>query len=46
VAVACALYHYTLVKTRDRIKCFAAFNHNHWLGTALFAGVMLAYYFE
>jgi 4-hydroxybenzoate polyprenyltransferase len=46
VAVACALYHYTLVKTRDRIKCFAAFNHNHWLGTALFAGVILAYYFE
>lgn len=45
-AAACAVYHYTLVKTRDRIKCFAAFNHNHWLGTALFLGVMLSYYFE
>lgn len=42
-AVACAIYHYTLVRTRDPIKCFAAFNHNHWLGTSLFVGILLAY---
>jgi 4-hydroxybenzoate polyprenyltransferase len=42
-AVACAIYHYTLVKTRDRMKCFAAFNHNNWLGASLFIGVAIAY---
>jgi 4-hydroxybenzoate polyprenyltransferase len=42
-AIACAIYHYTLVKTRDRMKCFAAFNHNNWLGAVLFAGVAMAY---
>lgn len=41
-AVFCAVYHYTLVVTRDRMKCFAAFNHNNWLGAFLFAGVALA----
>ena len=41
-AIACALYHYTLVRTRDRMKCFAAFNHNNWLGAVLFAGVATA----
>jgi len=43
VGVGCAIYHYTLVKTRDRMKCFKAFNHNNWLGAALFAGVAMAY---
>ena len=45
-AVGCAIYHYFLVKTRDRMKCFAAFNHNNWLGAILFLGVFLAYYFQ
>jgi 4-hydroxybenzoate polyprenyltransferase len=45
-AILCAVYHYTLVKTRDRLKCFAAFNHNNWLGAILFLGVALAYYFK
>ena len=45
-AILCAVYHYTLVKTRDRMKCFAAFNHNNWLGAILFLGVALAYYFR
>lgn len=46
VAAICAIYHFTLVRTRDRMKCFAAFNHNNWLGAALFTGVALAYYFQ
>jgi 4-hydroxybenzoate polyprenyltransferase len=45
-AILCAVYHYTLVKTRDRIKCFAAFNHNNWLGAILFLGVALAFYLK
>jgi 4-hydroxybenzoate polyprenyltransferase len=45
VAAGMALYHYTLIKDRDRMKCFAAFRHNNWLGAALFAGVALDYAF-
>lgn len=43
VAGAIALYHYTLIRERDRMRCFAAFRHNNWLGAALFAGVALDY---
>ena len=43
-AVACALYHYTLIRTRERMACFAAFRHNNWLGAFLFAGVAGAYW--
>jgi len=43
VASACALYHYTLIRERDRMRCFAAFRHNNFLGAAVFAGIALAY---
>jgi 4-hydroxybenzoate polyprenyltransferase len=43
VAAAIALYHYTLIRGRDRMRCFTAFRHNNWLGAALFAGVALDY---
>ncbi|MFZ6692189.1 4-hydroxybenzoate octaprenyltransferase [Undibacterium sp. SXout20W] len=43
VAVICALYHYTLIRDRDRLRCFAAFKHNNWLGAAIFAGIALDY---
>ena len=43
VAAAMALYHYALIRDRDRMRCFAAFRHNNWLGAALFAGVALDY---
>jgi len=45
VAAAIALYHYTLIRGRDRMRCFHAFRHNNWLGAALFAGVALDYAF-
>lgn len=45
VAAAIALYHYTLIRERDRMRCFHAFRHNNWLGAALFAGVALDYAF-
>jgi 4-hydroxybenzoate polyprenyltransferase len=38
-----ALYHYTLIRARDRERCFLAFRHNHWLGLAIFAGVVVDY---
>lgn len=43
VAAALAIYHYQLIKTRDRDLCFAAFRHNNWLGAAIFAGVVFDY---
>ncbi|MFZ3289522.1 MAG: 4-hydroxybenzoate octaprenyltransferase [Telluria sp.] len=42
-AAGIALYHYTLIRGRDRMKCFAAFRHNNWFGAAIFAGVALDY---
>jgi 4-hydroxybenzoate polyprenyltransferase len=43
VAAGCAVYHYTLIRERDRMRCFAAFLHNNWLGAAVFAGIALDY---
>jgi 4-hydroxybenzoate polyprenyltransferase len=38
-----AIYHYQLIKNRDRDLCFAAFRHNNWLGAAIFTGVVFNY---
>ncbi|PVX34536.1 4-hydroxybenzoate octaprenyltransferase [Janthinobacterium sp. 78] len=46
VAAACAIYHYTLIRARERMPCFAAFRHNNWLGAAVFAGVVLDFAFR
>ena len=43
VAVGLAGYHYTLIHTRDRAKCFKAFLHNNWVGAAIFIGLILNY---
>ena len=43
VAAGIALYHYSLIKSRSREACFAAFLHNNWFGAAVFAGVMMDY---
>jgi 4-hydroxybenzoate polyprenyltransferase len=42
-AAVLAGYHYTLIRERDRMKCFAAFRHNNWLGACVFAGTLVAY---
>lgn len=41
VAGGIALYHYGLIKNRDRALCFKAFLHNHWLGLTVFVGTVL-----
>ena len=41
IAAGIAAYHYLLIRDRDRMRCFAAFRHNNWLGAAVFAGTAL-----
>ena len=43
VAVAIAIYHFTLIKQRNPALCFKAFLHNNWLGAAVLAGVVFSY---
>ena len=44
VSVGIIAYHYTLIRERDRPKCFKAFLHNNWVGAAIFAGWVLDYW--
>jgi 4-hydroxybenzoate polyprenyltransferase len=39
VAAAVAVYHWTLIRSRDPARCFKAFLHNNWFGAAVFAGI-------
>ena len=43
VAGGIAAYHYTLIRLRQREKCFKAFLHNNWFGAAVFAGIAIDY---
>ncbi|HEY9024431.1 MAG TPA: UbiA family prenyltransferase, partial [Burkholderiaceae bacterium] len=36
-------WHFTLIWDRTREGCFRAFRANHWLGAAVFAGVVLSF---
>ncbi|PLX71502.1 MAG: 4-hydroxybenzoate octaprenyltransferase [Azoarcus sp.] len=40
-AAGIALYHFTLIRHRERADCFKAFRHNNWLGAAIFCGVLV-----
>jgi 4-hydroxybenzoate polyprenyltransferase len=40
-ALICAIYHVSLVRTREREACFKAFRQNNWLGAFLFLGIVL-----
>lgn len=42
-ATAQALWHYTLIRERNREGCFKAFRVNHWLGFAVFAAIVAGY---
>lgn len=41
VAALIAAWHGTLIRDRSREGCFRAFRLNHWLGLAVFVGVVL-----
>jgi 4-hydroxybenzoate polyprenyltransferase len=38
-----ALYHYSLIRNRNRDDCFKAFLHNNWFGAAVFLGLVVDY---
>ena len=40
LAAALAGWHFTLIRDRSRAGCFRAFRLNHWVGLAVFAGVV------
>lgn len=42
IALAQVLWHYRLIKNRQRELCFQAFRMNHWLGLSIFIGIVLA----
>jgi 4-hydroxybenzoate polyprenyltransferase len=44
VAAVMACYHLWLIRHRDPVACFAAFNHNNYLGGAIFVGLALDYW--
>ena len=41
VAALIAAWHFTLIRDRSRDGCFRAFRLNHWLGFAVFVGVVV-----
>jgi 4-hydroxybenzoate polyprenyltransferase len=43
IASLIALWHFWLIRGRERSRCFRAFLGNHWLGLAIFAGVVADY---
>lgn len=44
IAAAIAGYHYTLIRERERMRCFKAFLHNNWFGAAIFVGIVADYW--
>ena len=44
VAVAQVLWHYALIRTRERERCFRAFTQNHWIGFVVFVATAALIY--
>ena len=41
-AIVQVVWHGTLIKDRSREGCFKAFRLNHWVGFAVFAGIVIS----
>ncbi|MFV1973612.1 MAG: 4-hydroxybenzoate octaprenyltransferase [Thiohalobacterales bacterium] len=46
VAGVLVFYQQWLIRYRERKECFRAFLNNHWFGAAVFAGLLLDYFFQ
>lgn len=44
LAALIAAYHFSLIKNREKARCFKAFLHNNWFGLAVFSGLAVHYY--
>jgi 4-hydroxybenzoate polyprenyltransferase len=40
-ALAQVAWHFTLIRARAREGCFTAFSQSHWIGCAVFAGIVI-----
>jgi 4-hydroxybenzoate polyprenyltransferase len=45
VAAGLLIFQQYLIKDRERSACFAAFRHNHWVGLAIFIGILAEFGF-
>ena len=43
IAASIAIYHYSMIKNRDKTNCFKAFSGNSWIGFAIFCGLAAEY---
>ena len=39
-AASMLIHHWRLIRDRTRDGCFSAFRHSHWIGAAVFAGIL------
>ena len=46
VSAAIAIYHYILIRAREKTNCFRAFLHNNWFGFSIFSSLGLYYFFK
>lgn len=44
VAIGLIIYQHKLIRDREPEQCLKAFLNNHWIGVAIFAGVVLHYW--
>ena len=43
VAAGCYAWEFWYTRSKDRMRCYQAFLHNHWAGLAIFVGIVLDY---
>lgn len=43
-AIALMVYQHWLIRARDKAGCFAGFINSHWVGVAVWLGLVLAYF--